>query len=183
MRIVGVFAVALFAAAPVAAQDDRHAVAPNINWSITDSDCAIDASWEDEVAVLVTRHEDHHDLGVYDPHFVGVVDGEVTKVRLGTGGSAADAQDYDAAMSTGEKTKSFVIAIDDPMLDELAASGVLQLFRGRSTIADLDISGFDVAVAAMRACEAGQTVPLDSIEAAAAAEAAADAALTGMEPQ
>jgi len=172
MRIGGLLA-ALLVVAPAAAQDDRHVVAPGNTWSITDSDCSIDAGWDDEVAVLVTRHDDHHDLGVYDPRFKALADGKVAKVQLGTGGQPADAQDYDAAMNTGGGSRSYVVAVDDAKLDALAASGALQLFRGRKTLVDLNISGFDGALAAMRECERARPSPHDA--AAEALEVAAEA--------
>lgn len=184
MRIIGAIALGLFAAASAGAQDDRHVVAPDNNWSITESDCSIDAGWDDEVAVLVTRHEDHHDLGVYDPRFKGMGDGKVAKVGLSPGGTPPDVREYDAATNSAGGSRSYVMAVDDAMLDALAASGTLQLLRDRKALADLDISGFDGALAAMRVCEAASPVALDITDADAGATGAmADTEPDSAEPQ
>jgi hypothetical protein len=147
-------AAALLLSAPAAAQEDRHPVAEGNNWSLTDADCGIDAAWEGGAAVLLTRHEDHHDLGIYDPRFPGVSNGKVVDVRLGTGGPPAEAQDYKASSYRDKASRSLVMAVGDAFLDAAATSNILQLYRGSTLLADLDVTGLAGALAAMRTCEA-----------------------------
>jgi hypothetical protein len=152
-------AAALLLSAPVGAQQDRNPVAEGNNWSITNSDCGIDAAWEGDVAILLTRHEDHHDLGVYDPRFTGMSNGKVVDVRLGTGGPPAEAQDYRASTYRDKASRSYVMAVGDEFLDAAAASNILQLYRGSALLADLDVTGLTGALAAMRTCEAALPAP------------------------
>lgn len=61
-------------------------VAPDSNWFISSVDCRIDGGWGDDIAVTLIRHDDHHDLSVYDPALKRVKEGQMIPVRFGAGG-------------------------------------------------------------------------------------------------
>lgn len=191
MRTAGLLALGLLIATPSLAQDEasgRHQVAPDNNWSITDSDCMIDAGWGDDIGIVVNRHLDHHDLGIYDPAFKNVVAEKVITVHYAANGNAAGRGDYEALGHREGKQKSYVIEADDGLLDTFAATNSFQFYRGKTLEIELDMTGFAGALAAMRACEAAlptermdQAMPAEegsdaASETKAAAEAAADAA-------
>ena len=174
---MGPGALALFAAMPLAAQDptDRHQISAENNWSITDSDCAIDASWDSGEQILVTRHNDHHDFGVYNPHFKKVVNDKIVPVRFGAGDVAIQGRDYFALGRKDKDAISYVSDVDEGMLDQVAKANAFRFYRDDILLADLDMTGFAEALGAMRRCEAKNPVqPEDaSMEAADAAAAAA----------
>jgi hypothetical protein len=175
-------------AAPGAAQDDWHPVSPDNTWSITDSTCQIDASWEGDIFIVINRHEDHHDLGIYDKQIKGLVAEKIISVRFGIDGDPKPAQEYPAIGHMEDGQPSYVSNVDDGLLDWIAAGGSFQVYRGKKLIEDLDMTGFAQALAAARACEAMLPPDLgdDSGMVAApadwegtAAEAATDEAMTG----
>lgn len=177
---MGLSALALVAASPLAAQDpaDRHQITPDNNWSITDSDCAIDASWDGDVAILVTRHDDHHDFGVYNPHFKKMVNDKIIPVRFGAGDVTIQGRDYFALGRIDKDTKSYVSDVDQAMLDQVAKANAFRLYRDDILLTDLDMTGFAAALAAMRACEAKNPVPAED----SSMQAADGAAAAAMEP-
>lgn len=174
------------AAAPLAAQADRHPVAPGNNWSVTPSSCAIDAGWDGGGAILITLHEDHHDLGWYDKTMAGVVDGKVVPLSFDAGGPVRRAGGYAALghRAGREVAQSYVADVDDALLDRIAEANALRITRSGTVIADLDMTGFAEALQAMRRCEHtssamtadGNTEAADINAAQAAADAAAAAA-------
>lgn len=179
MRSLPVLVVALLAT-PLLAQDaapkDWHPVAPGANWSITDSTCAIDASWDGDIGVVLSLHDDHHDLGIYNPHFTGVVDDKVVMLRYGAGGPPAQALTNEALGHRDAKSVSYVADIHgDALLNGVAASHSFQLYRAGATLVDLDMTGFDAALKAMRSCEVASAAKA-AADAADAAANAADAA-------
>lgn len=192
MRTSGLLALGLLVASPSFAQDEaaggRHQIAPDNNWSINDNDCMIDAGWDGDIGIVVNRHLDHHDLGIYDPAFKNVAPEKVITVRYGAAGKIVGQGDYQALGHRDGKLKSYVAEADDALLDAFAAANSFEFYRGDVLEIELDMTGFAGALASMYACEANQQMPMDealpadenSAEAteavAAAAAAAADAA-------
>ena len=176
MREMGLSALALIAAMPLAAQDtpaeDRHEVAPGNNWTITDSDCAIDANWGD-VAILLTRHDDHHDLGVYNAKFKKVANDKIIPVRFGAGDVMIDHRDYYALGRKDKEATSYVSDVDDALLDQVAKANAFRFYRNDAILVDLDMTGFAEALTTMRACEAVHPQAPDN--AAEATDASQDA--------
>jgi hypothetical protein len=153
----GIVAIALLllGGAPLLAQDavqDRHPIAPDNAWSITDSDCSIDVGYGDDVGVSITPHDDHHDFGLYDPAMKGLVDQKVVPITFTAGGTKL-AGPYEALGHKNAETTSYVANVDRALLDAVAASQDLQVHRGRTMLADLDLTGITAAIEAMRACE------------------------------
>jgi hypothetical protein len=190
-------AAGLLAAAPAHAQDEaqtdptggRHPVAPGNNWSITDSDCLIDAGWDGDIGIVVNRHLDHHDLGIYDPAFKNVVPEKVVTVRYGAAGRPAGKGEYEALGHRDGDLRSYVIEADMPLLDAFATTNSFQFYRGGVMEIELSMEGFSDALSAMQSCEAMlPSEPMDeptpaeddgdgsALEAAQAAAAAAQAA-------
>lgn len=199
MRIAGFLALGLLIATASFAQDamvpdpaaTRHQISPDNNWSIDDSDCSIDASWDGDTEIVVNRHFDHHDFGLYDPKLTKVAPEKVIKVRYEAAGKPAGQGNYEALGHNDGKFKSYVIEADDGLLNDFATTGSLQFYRGKALDIELNMAGFIDALSAMRACEANlpaepmdQTMSLgeekmltaDDETAAGAAEAAAAAA-------
>jgi hypothetical protein len=200
MRTAGLLALGLFIAAPLSAQDSppfdpaidpqpegavgRHEVSKGSTWSIDDYDCLIDAGWDGDVGIVVNRHLDHHDLGIYDPAFKNVAPEKVITVRYGAAGKPAGRGEYEAFGHNDGKLKSYVIEADMPLLDAFATTNSLQFYRGKVLEIELDMTGFSDALAAMSACEAthpkglDEAMPADEAMSAGGntAEAAMDAA-------
>jgi hypothetical protein len=182
MRTARFLPLALLSASTVMAQTgDRHPVAESNNWSISEADCGIDASWEDGAAVTITAHEDHHDLGVFDAHFKGVAKAKVIPVRFGAGGTLVTGRDYEALGYRDQDNTGYVANVDDALLDRIAAANSIQFYRGKAMLADLDVTGLVEALGAMRVCEAATgrhtQVTADALEDRAdALDRAADAA-------
>ncbi|QJB68378.1 hypothetical protein [Parasphingorhabdus halotolerans] len=198
-----IIAVLMSATVAQAQDDDRHPVAENNNWSIMDSDCSIDAEWADGKGVVVSLHEGHYDLEVYYPKFKGVIGEKVIPVKIGAGEHFADAKTYDVLGYNVPENKSYTAGITDDLLDRIAESNALQLYRGNILLADLDVSGFREAFTKLKSCEAEKNdaaalaaddaMASDSYAegmsdaaadaAAAAAEAVDNAAVDAMKPQ
>lgn len=146
--------VVLLQPLPLAAQaDDRGPVSPDSAWSITRSDCSIDSGWDDGTQLLVTLHDDHHDLGVYNHAFRGVVDDKVIPVQFSAGEHPVTGRPYRALGHHNADGTSYVSDVDDALLDTVATAGSFQFYRGKQLLVDLDMTGFAAALAAMRACE------------------------------
>ncbi|WP_374411216.1 hypothetical protein [Novosphingobium colocasiae] len=161
------FALPILAAAllalPLAAQEDRHPVSADSAWSITGSDCSVDSGWDDGTQVLITLHDDHHDLGVYNKAFRGVVDDKVIPVQFSAGERPVNGRPYQALGHHNADSTSYVSDVDDALLDAVAQAGSFQFYRGKQLLVDLDMAGFADALAAMRACEAANRPHDDGI--------------------
>lgn len=153
------------AAGPAMAQDTRHPVAPDNNWSIDDSGCVIDAGWEGDIGIVVNPHDDHHDLGVYDPALTKVKAEEVITVRFAAEGRTLGSPEYQALGHRDGKMKSYVSDVDDKLLDDIAAANAFQFYRGETLEIELDMTGFAGALAAIRQCEAAPQPDADAIPA------------------
>ena len=174
--------------------EDRHEISGSNPWSLTDSTCAIDEAWDDGAGVVVSLHEDHYDLGVYDPGYKGVAQDKVIGIKIGAGGTISSATSYQANGVMGYKAPGYVAAVQPELLDRLAKTQVLRLYRDGDLISDFNIEGFSEALEKMRSCEAAFAADMSSnvmdaamnaadtatvenaVEAAAAAANAAEAA-------
>lgn len=148
---------------PLAAQEDRRPVSAESAWSITAGDCSIDSGWDDGTQVLITLHDDHHDLGVYNKAFRGVVDDKVIPVQFSAGERPVNGRPYQALGHRNADSTSYVSDVDDALLDAVAQAGSFQFYRGKQLLVDLDMAGFAEALAAMRACEAANRPQDDGI--------------------
>lgn len=173
----------LLLAAPAHAQQAtlHHPISAENSWHIDDHNCTIDAGWDEITGVMISRHDDHHDLQMVSDgkNFPGVRHEKVIDVAFAANGAAIEARAYQAIGYSDGKVKSYVSDVDDALLDAVAEANSLQFSRGGKLLLDLNMTGFGEALAAMRACEAAQpVVEPGTVEdaAAAAAEAAADAA-------
>lgn len=156
VRRFTVLLVAAMVAGPVAAQEDRQAVSPDNAWSIVQSDCSIDSGWDDGTQMIITLHDDHHDLGVYNMAFRGVVDDKVIPVEFAAGERMLTGRLYEALGHHNAGNTSYVSDVDDALLDAVAQAGSFQFYRGKALLVDLDMTGFAQALDAMRACERAQ---------------------------
>lgn len=147
----------LLSAVPALAQPgERYPVAAGNTWSISPADCGIDAIWDDGVAVNITAHDDHHDFGLYDARLKGVADGKVVPVRFAAGGVAIAGEGYQALGYRDADNTGYVSNVDDALLDRIAAANSVQVHRGKTLLADLNLTGLTEALAVMRECEAAQ---------------------------
>jgi hypothetical protein len=179
----GLIVAALLVAAPALAEESatHHPVAADNNWFVDDRTCAIDAGWDDVTGILLTLHDDHHDLGMYSDakSFPGLKPEKAIEVAFWAGDQPIEGRDYRALGHKDGKVLSYVSDVDDALIDAVAKAGSLQVFRGTKLLLDLNMLGFAGAVEAMRACEAALPAPAPNAveETADAAEAAADAAM------
>lgn len=183
MHALRFLAIASLTAAPAGAQDDWHPVSPDNTWSITDSNCMINAGWDGDAQIVITPHDDHHDFGLYDNHIRGLSPERVIALRFGTDGDVNSAREYHALGHKDGAGLSYISDVDTGLLDWLAGAGSLQVYRGKLLLEDLDMTGFAEALSAQRACETanGLDAPADAVTALedaveAEAEAAAAAA-------
>lgn len=123
---------------------------------------------------MVSAHEDHYDLAIYDPGYKGVVQDKTIDVKIGTGGAIAGAKPYQANGVMGYKAPGYVAAVQPDLFERMAKTQVLQLYRNGTLISDFNVEGFREALMRMRACEAVRA-------AADAAGNATDAAMNAMD--
>jgi hypothetical protein len=186
MRAIIALACFLYGAAPAFAQNepesDRHPVAAGNNWSLTDSQCLLDAVWEGDLTIMVNRHDDHYDLGLYDRRMKRVVDEKVIPVRFGAGGTIVSGREYVALGHRNAEATAYVSDVDEPLLDRIAAANTFQFYRGKDLLADLDMTGFREALDVMHACQARLSEPGEPNDEPVAREATSTAgAETGSE--
>lgn len=181
-RILSI-AVLMSATGAQAQADDRHIVADNNNWSIMDSDCSIDAEWDDGKGIVVSLHEGHYDLELYYPKFKAVIADKVIPAKISAGEHFGEARTYDVLGFSSKETRAYTAAIEDDLLDRIAESQILQFYRGDIMLADLNMEGFREAYWQLKSCEAGMAAAApaddatgsDGFAESAALEAAADA--------
>lgn len=164
---------ALVIAGTLAAQS-VPTLAPGNNWTLSPDDCTIYAEWEGGVSVAVSAHDDHLDLGVYDPRWQVTHD---KLVRLAIAPAEGPAETHDALGRRDAEWTGYVADISPAFVDRIAASGALTLTRGTDVVADLDVAGMAVARQQQRDCLSLADDPLHN--AAEALENAADAAAEG----
>lgn len=141
-------AAAGLALAGTLAAQSVETVAPGNNW-VLDGDCSIYAEWDGNVTVAVNRHDDHYDLGVYDPRW-HVTNDKIVKVSIAPATGAAEA--HDALGRKDAEWTGYVADVGEALVDRIAASGALTLSRGKEVLADLDVAGMTVAREKQRAC-------------------------------
>jgi hypothetical protein len=149
--------------------EDRRDVPDGSGWVIQDSNCEIDLLFPDQSGVIVSIHDDHHDLQIYDTRMKGIANGKLIKAKYSAGEAVDAAGTYDALGVREGESYAYIGTIRDDLLDRVAQSGTLRMYRSGTLIADLKMTGFKQAFAAMQNCAA-------ALPAADSAMSAADAA-------
>lgn len=158
--------------------ETRRDVSPGSAWVIDDATCEIDIVDTDHSGVIVSIHDDHHDLQVYDTGFKNIANGKTIKAKFSAGEPVAAAQIYDARGVREGQSYAYVGTIRGDLLDRIAASNILRMYRDGQLIADFKMTGFREAFAALESCSAnmGASDKMTDADASNYVDAAADAA-------
>jgi len=148
--------VGLAAGAAVAQEamtDDRRSLEPLSSWWMSDSRCQIDAGWDNGASAWIIAHDDHFDLEISDPTWRDVPHDAEVRVDFGENGQPPWIKGVKARGFNGEKGfQSYVVAVDEAVLDRIAAMTSMEMYRDGEQLISLDMAGTAAAVSAMRDC-------------------------------
>lgn len=145
--------------------DTRRDVAPGSPWVTDDATCEIDVLYPDQSGVIISIHDDHHDLQIYDTRLKGIVNDKAIKVKYTAGEPAASAGLYDALGVHKGQSNAYIGTIRDDLLVRVAASNRLRMYRDGALIADLDMKGFKQAYASLQSCADAMPSATDAMKA------------------
>lgn len=160
-------------------EEKRNPVSADSAWSISEPSCMIDEGWDGGGGITVMPHEDHFDLGIYDGGLKKVATGKTVTLMLGANDIEADSRPMEANGVKSYEAFGYVLAVDQPWLENFVKSQVLRLSRNGRTLVRADLPGLAEALRSMMQCQAANAAAdatMAAENAADAAEAAADAA-------